>query len=169
MSGAFRFHAISSLGDKVPDGIHLLWSPPYPTGHAIEGYRIQRRDSQREAEEVCFTLSPFELDRARRQGFLRITEGDLWIGPHDPQTPDNPPWVLRVEINDPAPVVTITSPNGIAAFAATGGKVSDAQLFSSGTCRLRGHDIATLWIVVADLANAVTICRDVVFETGWED
>ena len=58
-------HGISRLEGGAHDGIHLLWSPPYPTGHSLDGFTIYRRASKGRDKQQCWDITAAALiDRA---------------------------------------------------------------------------------------------------------
>ncbi len=166
MSAGLRFHAISNIGGAAPEGIHLLWSPPYPTGHSLDGFTIQRRQTDEQDKKHCFLMTIDDLVRTRSQGFMRIPDALVWA------TPANPgigAWFFRFDLQRRFFEVDISADSGIAAFAANdGGKVVDGQFFTGSVCRLKGAGIATVWVVVKHTKRQVVICGDALAETRWE-
>lgn len=166
MNAGLRFHAISNIGSAAPEGIHLLWSPPYPTGHSLDGFTIQRRQTDRRDKKHCFLMTNDDLVRTRVQGFTRLPDALVWA---TPAKPSSGAWFFRFDLQRRFFEVDISADSGIAAFAANdGGKVVDGQFFTGSVCRLQGAGIATVWVVVKDSKRQVVICGDALAETKWE-
>jgi hypothetical protein len=166
----FAFHAVSELSGGKLDGIHLIWSPPFPTGHSLDGFTIERRLGRRPDGSRCFTLSPADLVRARRLGVLLLPDATVWGSPNNQVEPLKGSWTFRCDLAFRPDTVNISANLGLAGFAARAdGKVTAARGFSGGACRLAGADIATVWFVVKTLDAPVTVCGDVRDDGAWED
>ncbi|WP_036260399.1 hypothetical protein [Methylocapsa aurea] len=165
----FAFHAISELSGGKLDGIHLLWSPPFPTGHALEGFTIERRVAERPDGSHCFSLAPADLDRARRLGVLPLPDATVWATPNNQVEPLKGSWTFRCDLVRRRDTVDIAASQGIAAFAARAdGKVVAARTFSGGACRLAAADIATVWFVLKTIDAPVRICGDLRDKVVWD-
>ncbi|WP_293676428.1 hypothetical protein [uncultured Phenylobacterium sp.] len=165
----FAFHAVSELSGGKLDGIHLIWSPPFPTGHALDGFTIERRVAERPDRSHCFTLSPADLDRARRLGVLLLPDAAVWATPNNQIEPLKGAWTFRCDLVQSTSAVNIAAIVGLAGFAARAdGKVIAASGFSGGACRLVGAGIATVWFVVKTIDAPVTVCGEVRDDTRWE-
>lgn len=157
----FASHAVSELSGGERDGIHLIWSPPFPTGHSLDGFTIERRVAERPDGSQCFTLSIDDLDRVRRLGVLPLPDATVWATPGEQQAPDKGNWTLRCDLVRTHASVDIAASLGVAAFAARAdGKVVDGRGFSGSACHLRGARIAVVWVVVKSLKAAVRICGE---------
>lgn len=105
MSSLFWATAISRKDDGVSDGIHLLWTAPYPAGYSVNGYDIQRRPSQQQPslgflpppQPLCYTLTPDELTILHQQ--LRVGTRVGRIGLRGAACPELP----RPLPDEPAP------------------------------------------------------------------
>ena len=98
----FAFHAVSELSGGKLDGIHLIWSPPFPTGHALDGFTIERRVGHRPDGSHCFTLSSADLDRTRRLGVLLLPDATVWASPNNQTEPLKGAWTFRWSLADGA-------------------------------------------------------------------
>ncbi len=157
----FAFHAISELSGGELDGIHLLWSPPFPTGHSLDGFTIERRLGERPKGSHCFDLASADLDRARRLGVLLLPDATVWATPNDPKEPAKGPWTFRCDLVRRHDAVDIAASQGIVAFAARAeGKIVAARAFVGGACRLTGAGITTVWVVLKTIDAPVRICGD---------
>ena len=165
----FAFHAVSELSGGKLDGIHLIWSPPFPTGHALEGFTIERRLGERPDGSHCFSLASADLDRARRLGVLFLPDATVWATPNNQVEPLKGPWTFRVDLAQRHDTVDIAASQGLAGFAARAdGKVIAARAFSGGACRLAGADIATVWVVLKTIDAPVQICGDLRDRAVWD-
>jgi hypothetical protein len=61
-------HGISRLEGGAHDGIHLLRSPPWPTGHSLDGFTIYRRPAQQRDKRQCRDVPTTALAEARKAG-----------------------------------------------------------------------------------------------------
>jgi len=166
----FALHAVSERSGGKLDGIHLIWSPPFPTGHALDGFTIERRLSRRPDGSHCFTLTSADLDRARRLGVLPLADATVWGTPNNQIEPLKGSWTFRCDLVQRPETVNISALLGLAGFAARAdGKVIAARGFSNGACRLAGANIATVWFVVRTIDAPVTVCGDERDSGPWED
>jgi hypothetical protein len=162
-AGLLYFQAIPNLDGSEIDGIHLLWAPPYPTGHSVTGFAIDRRDAQQDDRVECLSLADALLDQARRRGFVHTPEATVWAAPHDAG-----PWTYRVDLRATHRWVTVQGRGGIAAFAGRrDGQVADGQWFVGDACRLAGNRIDSVWIVAKSVGVDFDICGDVIVEESW--
>ena len=94
-----RFHAISRLDGGVIDGIHLLWSPPFPAGHSLDGFTIYRRDARGDKKDThCFDVDVRMLGDVRSRGVLWSPDATLWADAKDPVDPLHTTWTYRLEL-----------------------------------------------------------------------
>lgn len=157
------FQAIPSLDGSEIDGIHLLWAPPYPTGHSVTGFAIDRRDSEQDDRVVCVSLADHLLDQARRRGFVHTPEATVWAAPHDAG-----PWTYRVDLRATHRWVTVRGRGGIAAFVGRrDGQLIDGQWFVGDACRLEGNRIDAVWIIAKSVGVDFEVCGDVIDEESW--
>ena len=163
------FHAISRQDGGDQDGIHLIWTPPYPTGYALNGFTVERRVFEDQESFKCFVISPGDFDRARNQGFTDIVEGRIWATPTDPDAPASAPWSYRIELRQTHHDLLLSSTDAIAAFAARAdGTVVEGRSFVSSGCRLQGPNMAILWIVTPNPYAPIQICGAETGHVGWE-
>lgn len=164
----FAFHAISELSGGEQDGIHLVWSPPFPTGHSIDGFTIERRVAERPDGTLCFTLSIEDLDRARRLGVLELPDATVWATPLEQGAPEKGNWTVRCDLASTHAGVDIAADLGVVGFAArAGGKVVDGRSFAGSACHLRGNSITTVWVVLKSLKDEVRICGERRDQPEW--
>ncbi len=164
-----RFHGISRRDGDKHDGIHLLWSPPYPTGYCLNGFTIQRRRSEDQEQFRCFDIHPSDFQQARTQGFTDILEARIWASPTDQIAPASAPWSYRIELRESRHELRMNSPDAICAFSARAdGTVIDGQRFLGTACRLTGGGIAVVWIVTNTPKSALRICGDSEAEGKWK-
>ena len=74
-------HGISRLEGGAHDGIHLLWSPPYPTGHSLDGFTVFRRASKGRDKQQCWDITAAALSEARNLGVTHVAGFTLWARP----------------------------------------------------------------------------------------
>ncbi len=166
----FTMHAISRRDGGDLDGIHLLWSPPCPTGYAIDGFTIQRRHTEGQDAYGCFDISPVDCERARTQGFTDIAEARVWASPTDQTNPDIAPWIYRVELRTTYHEVRLTGTDAICAFAARAdGTMIEGRFFAGGNCRLSGAGIAVVWIVATTPKSQIRICGGEDDPNAWAE
>lgn len=166
----FTAHAISRLDGGDLDGIHLLWSPPYPTGYALKGFTIQRRLAEDQEKFRCFDIFPVDFEKAREQGFTTIVEGRVWASPTDQGSPGSAPWIYRVELRNTHHELHLTGADAICAFAARAeGTVVDGRFFTGTTCHLSGSRIAILWIVANMPKSQIRICVSEDDPNRWKE
>lgn len=162
-----RFHGISRLDGGKVDGIHLLWSPPWPTGHSLDGFTIVRREARGEKFRHCVDLSVSQLSEARTQGFVAIADALVWADSRDRERPTSL-WTYRAELVRRHSIVEVTSANARAAFAGTGdGTIIAGAAFAGPSVTLHGSEIAIVWIVTDNPKAPVRVCGDVPSEREW--
>jgi hypothetical protein len=162
-----RFHAIPRLDGGDHDGIHLLWSPPYPAGHSLDGFTIFRRDFRRQEGRQCFALPASLLTAARSLGYVSTPDGTVWSRAHD-----HPKgvWTYRVDLNRRHSLVAVSGGPARAVFAGLAdGTVLSGDLFAGPSVTLRGTGIGVIWIVTDGLRASFEICGDVVREGDGGD
>ncbi len=156
-----RFHAISRLDGDPLDGIHLLWSPPFPAGHSLDGFTIYRRAARGDKKLHCFDLGVAMLAEARSVGVISTPDGTVWADAEDLSDPLHTQWTYRVELTRRHSLVSITAVGAKAAFAETqDGAVIAGQGFVGPTVTLHGSEIATVWIVTDNPKDGLRICGD---------
>lgn len=162
-----RFHAISRLDGGDLDGVHLLWSPPYPAGHSLDGFTIHRRDARQEKEQHCFELSVSQLADARQRGVVATGDATTWAQ-QNRSDEQQERWTYRVELRRRHSEITVTAPGAEVAFAGTAdGAVMTAQVFASDSVTLRGSDMGLLWIVTERHEPGLRICGDEPSARDW--
>ncbi len=165
-----RFHAISRREGGDHDGVHLLWSPPFPAGHSLDGFTIVRRESHGEREQTCFSITAALLSTARSLGHVTIPEATIWsrFTSATGQLPAY--WTYRVTLTRRHSIVTVTGGPVIAVFAGlANGTVIAGTDYSAGSARLHGTDIGVLWLVTGSMKSEFRICGNVVNERQWRD
>ena len=163
-----RFHGISRLEGGKADGIHLLWSPPWPTGHSLDGFTIYRRDARGEKSQLCFDLTAQQLSDARAAGYLALPDALIWAHADKAENALHGRWTYRIELVRRHSVVTVSAANARAAFAGTAdGAVIAGETFHGPQVTLRGSDIGIVWLVTDNLKDAVRICGDVPNPREW--
>ena len=166
-----RFHAISRLDGDVLDGIHLLWSPPFPAGHSLDGFTIYRRDARGERKDTyCFDVDVRMLADLRSRGVLWSPDATLWADAKDPSDPLHTTWTYRLELVRRHSAVTVTAPGARAAFAGTAdGAVVTGEVLSGTSVTLRASDIGIVWVVTDNPKEGLRVCGDVPPEGAWTD
>ena len=165
-----RFHGISRRDGGDLDGIHLLWSPPYPTGYCLDGFTIERRRVDEQERFRCFDINPIDFQRARDQGFTDILDARIWASPTDQLNPSSAPWSCRVELRATHHDLRLNSPDALCAFAARAdGTVVDGRSFTGMSCRLTGAGIAVVWIITNTPKSEIKICGDEAGLKDWEN
>ena len=163
-----RFHAISRLEGNDLDGVHLLWSPPFPAGHSIDGFTIFRRGARREMEQFCAEFDVSTLAEARNRGLVTTPDATLWADAEDPADPQHTTWTYRVELARRHSVITVTAPAARAAFAGTpDGAVIAGVAFTGPMVTLHGTNIGVVWVVTANPKNGMRVCGDDPSEREW--
>ncbi|HSM06519.1 MAG TPA: hypothetical protein VK858_17990, partial [Longimicrobiales bacterium] len=174
--GLLRFHAIPRLDGGDHDGMHLLWSPPYPAGNALDGFTVLRRNSQGEFPRDCLALTPSTLEAARQLGHVRVGDATVWcrvtvLGSRDPVTTSGPPTFLTFTVNlgRTHSVVTVSGGPAIAVFAGLPDRtLLSGQLFTPPTVTLRGAGIGVVWIVTRGTESNFQVCGDIDRDRAWE-
>lgn len=167
-AAAMRFHAVARLDGGKLDGIHLLWSPPWPTGHSLDGFTIYRRGARGEKDQFCLELTTAQLAEARQFGRLWLADALVWAQAKDPDDPDAV-WTYRIELVRRHSVVTVTSPEARAAFVGTAdGTVVAGAAFAGPTVVLRGSDLGIVWLVSGFSRASAEVCGDVPDEDQWD-
>ena len=166
-----RFHAVSCLDGGSLDGIHLLWSTPFPAGHSLDGFTIYRRDAQGDRKDQhCFEVDAAMLADARGRGLLWSPDGTIWAETNDPSDPLHSTWTYRFELTRRHSLITVTAPHARAAFAGTAdGSVVTGDVFSGPSATLRASDVAIIWVVTDNPKDGMRICGDVAPEGRWTD
>ncbi|MEO6443970.1 MAG: hypothetical protein ABIP66_02245 [Gemmatimonadaceae bacterium] len=165
-----RFHAISRRDGGDHDGIHLLWSPPFPAGHSLDGFTIVRRESQREKEQFCFTLSASLLATARSLGHVTIPEATIWSRFAGDGATGGAHWTYRVALTRRHSVITVSGGPALAVFAGLAdGTVIAGGDFTATSSTLHGTDIGVLWLVSDSTRSEFRICGNVVDDRQWRD
>ncbi len=163
-----RFHAISRLEGGNLDGIHLLWSPPFPAGYSLDGFTIYRRPARGEKGMSCIDLSAQTLAEARNRGLVVTTGFRLWADAADPADLKNTLWTYRVELSNQYSMVTVTAPAARASFVGTpDGTVTAGAAFTAPAVTLHGSGIGIVWVVTDDAKQEIRICGDVPDERRW--
>ena len=163
-----RLHGISRLDGGKVDGIHLLWSPPWPTGHSIDGFTIYRRDAREESAQQCFDLTATQLSDARAAGFIALSDALVWASADRPEDRQHALWTYRIELVRRHSAVTVTAANAKAAFAGTDdGTVIAGALFNGPEVTLRGSAIGIVWLVTADPKASARLCGDAPHDREW--
>jgi hypothetical protein len=163
-----RFHGISRLDGGKTDGIHLLWAPPYPTGHSVDGFTIFRRTSRGEKSQFCFDLTVSQLSDARGAGFLALPDALVWASADRPEDPNHALWTYRIELTRRHSEVTVSASSAKAAFAGTvDGTVIAGVAFSGTSVTLRGSAIAVVWLVTDVVKSGARICGDLPSAREW--
>ncbi len=164
-----RFHAISRLDGDALDGVHLLWSPPFPSGHSLDGFTIYRRDSHGvKREQHCIDVDVSMLAEVRSRGVLWTPDATVWADAKDPADPLHTEWTYRVVLVRRHSVVTVTAPQAKAAFAGTAnGAVIAGSDFADPSVTLRGSDIGIVWVVTANPKEGFRVCGD--DDSDWSD
>lgn len=163
-----RFHAISRREGGEHDGIHLLWSPPYPAGHSLDGFTIFRRESQREKDQLCFNLSASVLATARSFGHVTIPEAIVWSRAGVSNDRRHTRWTYRVELVRRHSAVTVSGGPATAVFAGlVDGTVIAGIDFTGSSVTLHGTAIGVVWIVTESTKSDFRICGDVVDDRAW--
>lgn len=96
MNSPFLASAISREDGSASDGIHLLWTAPLRIGYSIDGFDIQRRQSQRR-QFSCYPLTTAELATLHQIFRVQVPPGLVTVRRTPcPQFPDKAP-------DEPAP------------------------------------------------------------------
>ena len=95
MSNHIRAAAVPRQDSSDQDGVHLMWTAPNEAGYSVHGFDIQRRDSQKRFEEICYTLT--SADFATLNSELRV---NVQYGRISLQATKCPQWTERVP-NEP--------------------------------------------------------------------
>jgi hypothetical protein len=91
MNSPFLASAVSRQDGSPTDGIHLLWTAPPRIGYSIDGFDIQRRESQRRPFN-CYSLTPSELATLHQMFRVRVPPGLVTVRRTPcPQFPDKGP------------------------------------------------------------------------------
>ena len=163
-----RFHGISHLEGGKLDGIHLLWSPPFPTGHSLDGYTIIRRRARGEKAQHCFELTPAQLSEARTVGFVALPDAIVWAVAKDPDNLVHSLWTYRAELVARHSVVTITAAFVKAAFIGTvDGAVIGGAAFIGSSVTLAGSNIGVVWLITDNTKASARLCGDVPQDREW--
>jgi hypothetical protein len=164
-----RLHAISRRDGGEHDGIHLLWSPPFPSGHSIDGFTVYRRDALGRKDQYCFALSMAQLEQARTHGHLTVADATVWARPDANSTSNRGRWTYRVVLNRRHSQITVSGGPALAVFAGLAdGTVIAGTGFVAPSVTLRGSDIGVLWLVSDNTKNEFQICGDVLRESSWK-
>jgi hypothetical protein len=163
-----RLHGISRLEGGELDGIHLLWSPPFPTGHSLDGYTIFRRRARGEKSQHCFELTPAQLAEARTVGFVALPDAIVWAVAKDPDKPAHSLWTYRAELAARHSIVTITAAFAKAAFIGTvDGAVIGGAAFIGPSVTLAGSDIGVVWLITDNTKATARLCGDMPQGRDW--
>ncbi len=161
-------HGISRLEGGLHDGIHLLWSPPYPTGHSLDGFTIFRRSSQGNKQRQCLDVSIDALSEARTRGVTHVGTFTIWARPRGGKADDTFEWTYRIDLGQTTALVELSGPGGVCAFAArVDGTVVDGRSFEADRCTLRGAGITTVWVAVKSLKASFKVCLEAPDERSW--
>lgn len=164
-----RFHALSRLDGGDLDGVHLMWSPPWPTGHSLDGFTIFRRDARGDKSRHCFDLSVSQLSEARTQGFVTTTDALVSAYSRDRDRPSGL-WTYRAELVRRHSEIEVTAPDARAAFAGTAdGTIIAGAAFSGTSVTLRGSGIAIVWVVTDNPKHPVRVCGDTPSAREWSN
>ena len=165
-----RFHAISRREGDQHDGMHLLWSPPYPAGHSLDGFTIFRRESPRDKEQFCFGLSASLLATARSLGHVTLPEATIWSRADESGDRGRTRWTYRVALVRGHSVVTVSGGPAKAVFGGLGdGTVIAGSDFTGSSVTLHGTEIGVVWIVTESTKSEFQICGDVVHDRSWRE
>lgn len=165
-----HFHAISRLDGSELDGIHLQWAPPYPTGHSLSGFTIERREADREKQQHCFKVSDTILGVARTRGFTSTSDATIWGYPNDQENPLGGAWTYRFDLVRNHRNVTISAPGAVVAFAGRrDGRIHVGHRFVGPTCLLAGGLIEVIWIVAEIQLPSIEVCGDLIDDSRWAD
>ncbi|MGV3708053.1 MAG: hypothetical protein ACO1Q7_04370 [Gemmatimonas sp.] len=163
-----RLHAISRRDGGEHDGIHLLWSPPFPSGHSLDGFTVYRRDALGRKDQHCFALSMAQLEQARTHGHVTVADATIWARPDANSSANRGRWTYRVVLNRRHSQITVSGGPALAVFAGLAdGTVIAGTGFVAPSVTLRGSDIGVLWLVSDNTKNEFQICGDVLRESAW--
>lgn len=161
-------HGISRIDGGAHDGIHLFWSPPFPTGHSLDGFTIFRRAAKDGRKLQCVDLSVGVLREAREHGVTHVQGLTLWTRPVPGTADQKPAWSYRIDLGRTAGRVDLSGIACVCAFGArSDGTVIDGQLFNGGDCSLRGALLATVWVVVDSMKASFKLCMDLPDADSW--
>ena len=166
-----RFHAISRLDGDPLDGIHLLWSPPFPAGHSLDGFTIYRREAHRDRmDQYCFDVDVGMLADVRARGVLWSPDATIWADARDPSDPLHSTWTYRFELARRHSAVTVTAPGARAVFIGTAdGAVVAGEVVSGSAVTLHASDVGFVWVVTDNPKEGMQICGDADSEGAWTD
>jgi len=166
-----RFHAISRLDGDPLDGIHLLWSPPFPAGHSLDGFTIYRREAHRDRmDQYCFDVDVGMLADVRARGVLWSPDATIWADARDPSDPLHSTWTYRFELARRHSAVTVTAPGARAVFIGTAdGAVVAGKVVSGSAVTLHASDVGSVWVVTDNPKEGMQICGDADSEGAWTD
>lgn len=160
-------HAISRIEGGPHDGIHLLWSPPYPTGHSLDGFTIWRRATKGRLKPQCWDLTAAVLDEARMLGVTHVGTLTVWARPRSGKPGSGQEWTYRVDLGTTTDRVDLTGTACVCAFAARDTAIVDGQAFTANLCTLRGSDIGTVWVVTKSTKASFKLCIDQADASAW--
>lgn len=162
-----NLHGISRLEGGAHDGIHLLWSPPFPTGHSLDGFTIYRRASTGRLKQQCWDMDAAALSEARKLGVARVAGLTIWARPRG--KPDSAQeWTYRVDLGTTSDRVDLTGTACVCAFAARdGGALVDGRVFVANRCTLHGSGIGTIWVATNSTKAAFKLCIEQVDAGAW--
>lgn len=161
-------YGLSRLEGGAHDGIHLLWSPPWPTGHSLDGFTIFRRPAKPAEKRQCRDIPTSALADARKVGVTHIAGLTVWARPHIQPDDRRGSWTYRVELAQTTDRVDITGRFCLCAFAARDGALVDARHFEAGRCVLRGSNIGTVWVVALSDKASFTVCASEPDAGSWK-
>lgn len=156
---------ISQRDGGPRDGIHVLWTPPYPTGHSRDGFtlRRRRRRDQSTPKRECFDVDATAFETLHRYGHELLPSAEAWARSWTriPKVPTHPVhgWTYRFDLARRYDAIEIHA-EGSVAFAARArdGRVVDVQELVGGRCTLRGTDIGRIWIAAMKPLRKAQIC-----------
>ncbi|MDP5218556.1 hypothetical protein Q5Y75_15110 [Ruegeria sp. 2205SS24-7] len=147
----------------------MIWTPPYPTGYALNGFTIERKVFEDQERFQCFDITPIDFERARLQGFTDIIEARVWATPTDQKDPASGPWTYRIVLRQTHDDLRLNSSDAIAAFAARAdGTIVEGRAFVGSACRLTGPNISIIWVVTPTPRSPLRICGAEVEKADWE-
>ena len=161
-------HGISRLDGGAHDGIHLLWSPPYPTGHSLDGFSIYRRASNGRDKPQCWSVTAAALSDARKLGVTHVAGFTVWARPRSGNAGDGQEWTYRIDLGVTTDLVDITGAACVCAFAARAEAVVDGHEFVANRCTLQGSGISTVWVATRSLKASFQLCLEKPDKASWD-
>jgi hypothetical protein len=160
-------HGISRLEAGAHDGIHLLWSPPYPTGHSLDGFAIYRRASGVRLKQQCWEIDATALSEARKLGVTHVDGLTVWARPRSGKPGNWQEWTYRVDLGTTSDRVDLTGTAYVCAFAARDAAIVDGHAFVADLCILRGSRIGAVWVATKSTKASFKLCIDQADASAW--